>query len=918
MNIKNIIYGITLLFATIVPVSAQVPVSMSHWILQPADVKSPDSLATSVRAIDGVLDHPDSLMYLLHAPWQTVRDSLFLRTDENRYAVVGKKVAVSGPWKRFVTFVELDGLIRVPNDTTPDFFRDAAGAQESANWGVAFIGADKLHLVGIKGDSTIGAGIDTGIDKTHSEFAGRFLWGYNAAAGPLGGTVDTLDFSDTINGCNGHGTHTTSTIGGATLGIAPKTGVVHYRVFDPTASTCVAYTSSTVRAINHAVGRGVDAMNVSIGHTASSSLGNAATLARNAGSIVCGANGNSGTSGLFYPAGAPDGFGSAAVDGVGSRASFSNSGPETDIGAPGVNITGAMPGGGYANKSGTSMASPTSCGAFLLLFSTPEFRAMPRTRTRVDSAQSLLCRYAERKPVGGHDDFIGCGTLNVARAVAGLRGGALTSWSSKNYQTAGTSVTDSMLYVCATDECQISTIGPVTILRQGTYIVFTATGNGSINIHPVGMPTGPTLPAEPTPTASITVNEQTQFQTMAGWEATAQVGQAAPGFSGWRDALSDSAVALGINRLRIELASGTENTTDYYAQFRAGTITNAAFNAQRYAWVNDNSSPNTINAAGFKWSKMDESMDGAVVPLRNRLLAKGENLYLSMNYVSFGNSTAQSNPAEYAELILAAFQHLQSKYGFVPNAVEMILEPDNNTIWNGTAIGNAIVATGNKLAAAGFYPEFVAPSVTNLSNALPYLNAIVAVPGAQAYLKEVSYHRYQGLSDANLVNLAARASQLGIRTSMLEHIASGVEDLYADLTLANVSAWQQYTLAYPTGDNGAQYFPITNNVPVMGNMTYGLRQYFKYVRAGAVRVSATSDVSRVRPVAFKNVSGGSVVVMHLSVGEVLSIQGLPAGQYKVSMNPTLPTQDVTISTTASGKLFFTAPSAGIVTIYRAN
>jgi hypothetical protein len=221
-----------------------------------------------------------------------------------------------------------------------------------------------------------------------------------------------------------------------------------------------------------------------------------------------------------------------------------------------------------------------------------------------------------------------------------------------------------------------------------------------------------------------------------------------------------------------------------------------------------------------------------VVPLRSRLAARGEALYVNLNYVSFGGSTAQSAPAEYAELILATVQHMQSRYGFAPDGVEVILEPDKNTIRTGTGIGQLIAATGARLAAAGFHPDFIAPSVMNMGTAVPYLDQIVAVPGAMTYLTEVAYRRYQGFSDATLSGIKPRAMQLGLQTSMLEHIGGGVEDLYKDLTLGNVSGWQQYTLAFPNTDNGARYYYISGGRPVMGNLTHVLRQYFRYVRAG--------------------------------------------------------------------------------------
>jgi Subtilase family len=886
MTIKNILYTVLMVVGITGHAVGQTPVSMSHWMIQATDLAHPDSLASAARAISGVLDHPELTMYILHAPRLAVRDSLFLPTDSNRYSVVGRRVSVTGPWKRFVSFVELDGLIRVPNDTTPDFFEDAARVQASSNWGVGFIGADKLHALGITGQGTIGAGLDTGIDQYHPEFAGRFLWGLNT--GGHSGTTpapDSTDFRDIIGGCNGHGTHTTSTINGATVGMAPQAGVVHYRVFNSGDGGCFAYSSSTVRAINHGVSRQVDGMNVSIGHSGGFTMDIAVTNARNAGSIVCGANGNGGTNGLFFPAASPDGYGSAAVGSDGVRASFSQYGAETDIGAPGVGINGAMPGGGYAGKSGTSMASPTSCGAFLLLFSTPEFRAMPRNRARVDTAQSLLCNFAERRPVGGRDVYTGCGTLNVARAYAGMKGGAATSWSSKNYQTSGSSITDSLLYVCATDVCEVTSTGPVTILRQGTYIVFTATGNGSINIRAVRSGT-PTPPPPPPPvtgaTAIISMDTLVRYQTISGWEAHAQAGQESVGFSGFQNEVMDSAVTIGLNRIRLEIQSGIENPVDYYTQYRAGLITHATWKANWYLWINDNADPATTNTSGYQWSRLDNHIETTIIPMRQRLAARGESLFVNLNYVSFAQGQGQSDPNEYAELILATFQHMQSKYGFVPNAVEMILEPDNNTIWTGTKIGQAIATTGPRLAAAGFRPEFIAPSTMSMAQAVPYLDAIVAVPGALPYLKEVSYHRYSGVSDVALAGIASRAATLGLRTSMLEHIGSGLGDLYADLTIGNVSSWQQFTIAFPTTDNGAQYFTITNNRPVSGSRTPALSQVFRYVRSGARRINATSTNSVVRPVAFTNVGGAPVVVMISQDNQTFELRGLRPGTYTIT------------------------------------
>nr|MBP8302400.1 hypothetical protein [Planctomycetota bacterium] len=372
---------------------------------------------------------------------------------------------------------------------------------------------------------------------------------------------------------------------------------------------------------------------------------------------------------------------------------------------------------------------------------------------------------------------------------------------------------------------------------------------------------------------------------------------------------------LGLNRVRLEIRSGAEHPVDSDAAFRAGTITETEWRNSRYLVVNDNADPNVANPAGFHYSALDRAVTLVVLPLRQRLQANGEQLYVNLNYVAFdrGTTSPHLNPAEYAEFILAVFQHMQSSFGFVPNAVEVILEPDNNTPWRGTLIGQAIATAGARLAAAGFRPEFIAPSTTNMGNTVPYLDQAVAVPGALTYLTEIAYHRYGGVSDANLALIGARAAQHGLRTAMLEHIGSGAEDLYRDLTIANGSAWQQYTLAFPTSDNGAQYFPIVGGQPVMGSRTRELRQYFRYVRMGARRVAAASNNAAVRPVGFTNVGGGPVVVMHVASAQTFAIRGLRPGRYEVSSSNSAfgAPREATVGT--SGELVFAA-GTGIITV----
>ncbi len=424
----------------------------------------------------------------------------------------------------------------------------------------------------------------------------------------------------------------------------------------------------------------------------------------------------------------------------------------------------------------------------------------------------------------------------------------------------------------------------------GNFQVTAVLANGSItssaSVVVVGPGSGPV----------ISVDASAPQQTMTGWEATAQAGQEEcdpAAFAAYRDPLYDRVVTeLGINRLRLPVKSGSENPTDYFADLLAGRITHAEWRTVRYAAINDNTSPTSANLAGFHFTELDHFVDNVVAPIRSRLQARGEQLYVNLNFTDFSTQGAgtlfhKQAPAEYAEFLLVAFQHLQSRYGWTPDAVEIVLEPDNAQ-WTGTQVGQALVAAGDRLAAAGYRPDFIAPSNANMGGAITYFDQLIAVPRVTQYLTDLAYHRYGGVSDGNLQTIGARAQAYGIRTSMLEHIGSGYQDLHKDLTLAHNSAWQQFILGWcGTGDNGGNYYPIDVSTPtapviLIGSRTRYLQQYFRDVRLGAVRYAAASTSGTVEPLAFRNPSGRWVVVVKANAAGAFSVTGLPAGSYVVS------------------------------------
>jgi hypothetical protein len=426
----------------------------------------------------------------------------------------------------------------------------------------------------------------------------------------------------------------------------------------------------------------------------------------------------------------------------------------------------------------------------------------------------------------------------------------------------------------------------------------------------------------------IQLDPAAKYQTITGWEATAEAweGGDPSAFPKYKDQLFDMAVKdLGINRLRLELRSGVERSREGWQKYQKSHGEDKR--KLRYKIINDNSDPFQINWEGFQFEEFDARVEGIILPMKKLLEAGGEKLYLNLNHVNFSrpDSLHRESPEEYAELIQATFLHLQNKYKCVPDAVEVDLEPDNSR-FSGLQMGKAIVATAKRLEAKGFHPDFIAPSTTSMKMAIVWFNEMTKVPEVLRYLKEFSYHRYYGVSEGNLQTIANLAVKYKLNTSMLEHIGGGYQNLHQDLKAGRNSAWQQYTLAYPAkADNGGHYYRINledKDHPeiIMGSRTKFLRQYFKFIQRGAVRIRALTADAEFDPLAFINNDGNYVVVVKADRGGSISIQGLPADKYGIKYTTNdeydVDLPDVTIG--SGQKVKARIPEKGVITVYGKN
>ena len=428
-------------------------------------------------------------------------------------------------------------------------------------------------------------------------------------------------------------------------------------------------------------------------------------------------------------------------------------------------------------------------------------------------------------------------------------------------------------------------------------------------------PTGRTLPAFAAGAATaaagaITLNSGVQFQVMHRWEAVSAGGP--PAWIGISDAQIAQAADIAVNdlnftRARIEIHSGAEGNS-------------VASNPARYTPVNDNNDPNVLNMAAFDFSWLDHAIDRILLPLRQRAAAAGKTFYVNLLYVDHIANTPFEhwrNPAEYGEFMLAVFTHMRDRYGFVPDSIDTVNEPDNFADYagQGDKIGRMIVAAGTRLQAAGFrVPEFVAPSVLAMGSLPGLFDQIATVPGALSFLTEVSYHRYN--SNVSPSEIVSRARSNGKRTAMLEKWdPEGNSDLlYRDLTEVWVSAWQQSQVIDNGGCQFNEILTLNNGVVDYCPNTRLIRQYTKHVHPGALRIGATGTAG-LQPVAFINADGTYVTVVKGS-GD-FTIDGLPAGVYgrfystASAFNVQLPDLQIAPGQLLSASL----PGDGVLTVY---
>jgi thermitase len=299
-------------------------------------------------------------------------------------------------------FPELYGL----NNTGQTGGRSDADIDAPEGWDAAGLGGFPAS-----GGTKIGI-VDTGIDQTHPELSGKVV----DCGAAFGGAV----LNGTCTDDNMHGTHVAGTIAAKANNAAGVAGVA----FNSNLTICKAFytaagtglTSDVANCINWTHTRGAKVISMSLGGGESATLKNAVAAAWEngsaTGSVLVAAAGNDGDSTLNYPAAYPEVVSVAATDHNDARATFSNANADVEIAAPGVNVLSTIPGGQYAELSGTSMATPHTSGVVGVLWQLFPTSTASGIRSRLDAAVDDL-------GPAGRDQSFGFGRVNLCKAAGG-------------------------------------------------------------------------------------------------------------------------------------------------------------------------------------------------------------------------------------------------------------------------------------------------------------------------------------------------------------------------------------------------------------------------------------------------------------------------------------------------------------------
>ena len=325
------------------------------------------------------------------------------------------------------------------------FSSSSTVVDQGTSWNVAMVGADGGWDSGFDGDGVVIGHLDTGADFTHPALAGKWAgYWYDAVNGR------SEPYDD-----HGHGTHTLGTLVGGDglgawpydIGVAPGARWVGAKVLDDKGRGTYRQCLRGLQYIVELKTEGVD-VRIICGSWTLDDMGRDVLidvcntlLDLDVLPVFAVGNDGPGPGSVDVPGCYPSVLAVGALDEENHTPDFSSRGPaprinadsvaplvpnnrffKPDLAAPGVHISSAAPGGGYALMSGSSMAAPHVAGAAaLLLQKNPSLDPRELAAALLGSARPPLS-----VAVLPNNDM-GWGMLDIRAALAAVSNSSVTA-----------------------------------------------------------------------------------------------------------------------------------------------------------------------------------------------------------------------------------------------------------------------------------------------------------------------------------------------------------------------------------------------------------------------------------------------------------------------------------------------------------
>ncbi len=307
--------------------------------------------------------------------------------------------------------------------------------------------------------------------------------------------------------------------------------------------------------------------------------------------------------------------------------------------------------------------------------------------------------------------------------------------------------------------------------------------------------------------------------------------------------------------------------------------------------TNDNSDPNIIDFDNINYSALNmdfmkhlkeqaDCVDKIIITYWSPPAWMKKNKCLSADNWATDNILLPHFYEEYAEDVIALIKAVKKETGFDVYALSLQNEPQFNEPYDSCVIfwnqyAEMVGVIGPILEAEGITTKLFFPEALLAQGRIDdYIHTLNADPIARQYMDIVAVHNYDsdginvgGPGAAGWANIWSWAQETPAKPTWMTETSGHANNWNGALTLAgniynalyygNASAWVFWSFAVSSGSD--VFGLIVNNEPT--SRYYVSKQYYKYVRPDAVRVSAVSAHSDILALAFHHETNGKVTVV---------------------------------------------------------